>query len=302
MLFTILAVALPAFAAGLVAYTRRDDSVSGDFPELEKLDDKWLHIVPPELEYIGRPVNMPKGQRIAMLVRGRSFRCAESSCCKDSWDSQMRATLSQMKSLVLPLEENGNKIDIFLADRLCALSRYQHMVYNNGTNRVVGTSIVAADMQASDVRMSLNFLKQSGDVAKKYSHVILIRHDLVFPTSLAQWPTDFNQFNFASKCEVKTAYGEECINDLMFVMPARVFPTFDQAVGTGKCFNSEMGVTFGNGHLCKGDLTTAMSAIGQPVGFVFKWHPARYNRMVSAWVYPYPLRPDGTSHGYVPNA
>jgi hypothetical protein len=98
MLFTTLAVALPAFAAGLVAYTRHDDFVSGDFPELEELDDNWLHIIPPELGDMGRPGNMPKGQRIAMLVRGQSFRCEESSCCKDSWESQMRATLSQMKN------------------------------------------------------------------------------------------------------------------------------------------------------------------------------------------------------------
>jgi hypothetical protein len=249
MSFTILAVALPAFAAGLVAYTHHDDFVSGGFPEFEELDDKGFHIIPSELGDMGRSGNMSKGQRIAMLVRVQSFRCAESRCCRshihilvaskilepgpcriggcrtkrmyrsarirlltnimlesafkngyaffsgtifrseynifglleespgaaaaascaavaaaaaaagaaaaaaatlvvaaaaaafaaaaaaaaaacsaaaaaveqDSWESQMRATLSQTNSLVLLLEENGNQIDIFLADKLCAV-------------------------------------------------------------------------------------------------------------------------------------------------------------------------------------
>jgi len=296
MLFTTLAVLLPAFAARTSSHPQElSKTLAHTFPKLEDLGDIWPFDSSElegalKLEDMGRPGNMPKGQRIAMLVRGQSFRCLESSCCNDSWANQMYATRSQMKHLVLPLEENGNKVDIFLADNQCALSSYQHMAYNNGTNRVVGTSIVAADIQANSVRMSLNFLKQSGDVAKKYSHVIFIRHDIVFPTSLAQWPIDFNQFNFASKCEVKSQYGENCVSDLMFVMPARVFPTFDQTVGTGKCFNPEMGGFFGNGHQCWHPLTTAMSAIGQPVGFVFKWHPANYNREANGWIFPYASR------------
>ncbi len=83
--------------------------------------------------------------------------------------------------------------------KLCALFKYQHMVYNNGINHVVGTSIVAAELQANYLRMYLSFLKQFGDVANSYSHVISIRHDLVFSTLLAQWSTDLNQFSFAFK-------------------------------------------------------------------------------------------------------
>jgi hypothetical protein len=65
-----------------VAYTHHDDFVSGGVPEIEELDDKGFHIIPSELGDMGRSGNMSKGQRIAMLVRVQSFRCAESRCCR----------------------------------------------------------------------------------------------------------------------------------------------------------------------------------------------------------------------------
>lgn len=231
---------------------------------------------------------------VAVLLRGQLFH----GCHIKYGSAQKEAMRSMMTKVVWPLERHGIKVHVFVSYSPCNLDEYilpilreKSELDNSTSDRQVRTRVLPSPDQPTGVRNALDFLKDevSPDAVNgTYQLVIVARHDLIYISSIEQWDeVNFSVLNFASRCENKTNYFH-CVNDVLFIMPADVFPVFDEAVGTGSCFNATQPKT--NGHGC----LSTLESIGPSGGFigssfVVSWQPTVNIRQKNVWFYPFPL-------------
>jgi len=198
--------------------------------------------------------NLPQNGRIAILVRGQAFRSGTySKSCELKWQNeQHEATDSFIRNIVEPLENNGNKVDLFIlnGDTKCK-EAFQSLITKYG-NRIVSVMEVDTRNQGDNMRKTLNQFKDKvgspDEIAKQYDVVMIVRHDTIWKTNIDSWPTaDFNKFNFFSLCEAGGRRGmDHCVNDILHMMPAASFNEFDSVIGQPNCF-PDFGHGYGHG-------------------------------------------------------
>ena len=73
--------------------------------------------------------SLPTRGRVAVLLRGESFRCvhAEAACNKDSVSEQLHATRTLVSHVIIPLEARHLQVDVVLS----SCSRYSAAAHNH---------------------------------------------------------------------------------------------------------------------------------------------------------------------------
>jgi hypothetical protein len=234
------------------------------------------------------PNSLPSNGRVAFLVRGEAYRLggrnldtAQAGGCQEGGvKSQKQATYSLLKLLVQPLEERGNKVDMFVTETSgvqvpCPLVAGLHAMYEGNRSRTaVFRTTVRMASQADSMRFALDFLKQRahGRVESVYDLVLIVRHDMVWTEAIDKWPSpaDFSKFSFFSACEKRSGDPENCVSDTLLLMPGSLFPAFDSVAGSegSKCFVASF--RHGSGHECSGAVT---KATGQSPSLVTDYVP-----------------------------
>mmetsp|Transcript_33194 Transcript_33194/g.87679 ORF Transcript_33194/g.87679 Transcript_33194/m.87679 type:complete len:280 (+) Transcript_33194:821-1660(+) len=150
----------------------------------------------------------------------------------------------------------------------------------------------------------------SGTPGARPDLVIVTRHDVGFILPITQWAAkDFERtFNFFSRCEERSPYGESCVNDIMHTMPFDLFGKFNDAVGrmseSDKAVTPQHGGCFmegKNGHECYNVMAKELQeGGGQPkaqggahVGFITNWRPRSNVRERSDVTYVYGCKGKG---------
>ena len=245
---------------------------------------------------------------VAVVLRGAAFRGANSfssigpsrlESCSPYADSseQLNATSSLIDNVVLPLERPPcrNKVHVIVSEcshrEGCPLMK---RVLDLLGRRVVGSRTrCSVANQPQSVRSALELLKTTAAargglrVTASYDLVILTRHDVVWTKPIIAWHANFSQLLFLGGCEplctdactdssVGSHYGgppSRCVQDVLHVLPGRLFDAFDRVVGTAgtRCFD---GANKGSGHGC----FRALEARAGPTGFVLplsEWRPRK---------------------------
>merc|ERR1719356_1687626 len=257
---------------------------------------------------------VPQRQAIALVLRGGAFRpefygIGAPSCKVEAKHRQLHGVTSLMEHIIKPLENRDNVVDIFvgdsepdcplMADLIGALKgnltdgRWR-AVFRDSASSI---SPSRANPQALNVRHSLEFFKkQAGGIVsahEKYQLVIVTRLDLIWKSSIFDWPTlDFHGLNFFSRCEAGAIMGEgfsetgiefsdnmPCVNDIIHVIPGSMFAAFDAEVSTKYCFafgcNPEDPMTCAPvcmaGHCCYRQMAERFGK--EQVHFITDWRP-----------------------------
>jgi len=231
---------------------------------------------------------LPKHGRVAILLRGQAFRQqwmnhvdARSGCHDDSIPAQLKCTDSLLKHIVTPLERNFNTVEFFVVNGVdksaCPTFRNLLMPKFAKWGGAVAKEF-DSKTQADNMRATLELFKDtvggSDYIAKWYDLIIILRHDAEWLTSITEWPTaEFDKLNLFSLCE--DGFGrhqgpkENCVNDILHMMPGSLWKGFRNAVGSRLCYNP--GHRRGLGHDC-------YRAFARQVGednitFVTDWRP-----------------------------
>lgn len=161
---------------------------------------------------------------------------------------------------------------------------------------LLGRRVVASETscehagQPQSMRAVLDLFSAAAD---RYGLVLVTRHDLVWTAPITSWHSaNFSRVSFLGGCERRcagcergcahcpdpaaagTRFGGElsrCVQDVLHVMPGRLFSAFDAAVGArgSRCFD---GANKGSGHGC----LPAIEARAGPTGLVLpldQWRP-----------------------------
>ena len=146
-----------------------------------------------------------------MLLRGEAFRCGGKSsygCCKEAHDPQVHATNSLFKRVVLPLQDHGNKVHVFMSeasgfptargDAHCDMDHDLKVVFPPEVLRVFKPS-PRRKGQAAAFRYAMDLFKANADPAS-YDLIIIVRHDLFWNAPIHQLPppADLSKVSFFS--------------------------------------------------------------------------------------------------------
>merc|ERR1719210_180470 len=117
--------------------------------------------------------------------------------------------------------------------------------------------IVIGANQTDSFHKTLDFFQNYMDFnhisAKSYDLIIITRHDIVWKKPLFESTiVNISRMNFAAPCE--KGQSENCIIDILHMMPGYLYPTFIQA----SCFL----------HMCHDIMRNAMAKVGAETGFV----------------------------------
>jgi len=227
---------------------------------------------------------LPSGGRVAVLMRGQSFRGESGACDTKAKDRQLDGISSFVNKVLDPLNyELNNEVDVIAVDsQSCDLTTELMEVLN--ATRVHGLGHVDSATQGLAVQRSLQYFEKRLGGAKaisKYNLVIISRFDLDWwGKSITTWPGDFSRFNFPDMCpeeqRADPQYGEHCVSDLFQVMPGRLYPAWSKAVltkGSG-CFDSCVGREntldcHRVGHWCYDSVKKEVDHLKGQVGFAF---------------------------------
>ena len=161
----------------------------------------------------GKPLTagLPQHGRVAVLLRGEAFRCGGKSsygCCKEAHDPQVHATNSLFKRVVLPLQDHGNKVHVFMSeasgfptargDAHCDMDHDLKVVFPPEVLRVFKPS-PRRKGQAAAFRYAMDLFKANADPAS-YDLIIIVRHDLFWNAPIHQLPppADLSKVSFFS--------------------------------------------------------------------------------------------------------
>jgi len=226
--------------------------------------------------------HLPSGGRVAVLMRGQSFRGENGACDVNARDRQLDGTTSFVKNVLDPLNyELHNWIDVVAVDSSnCKLT--PQMIRLVDTNRVHGVGHFDSETQGLAVQRSLQYFEErlgGAEEISKYQMVLIARTDLDWKNkNIIDWPGNFSRFNFPDMCpeeqRADPKYGQHCVSDLFQIMPGRLYPAFRDAVltnGTG-CFDSCVGEhaeCHRVGHWCWDSVKKAVNQLQGDVGFAF---------------------------------
>jgi hypothetical protein len=251
---------------------------------------------------------LPHGSRIAFLFRGQIHReqvgwggHGNRTACSSNDKAakeQYRMTKSALNKVVMPFEIASHTVDIYLFDSSDCSRKLNFIAehfgregerpgigpYPGNRSRVVFQQSFLGSSQSESMARALHEFRKHGP--ENYRAIFLLRHDLIYKTSVYDWPTvNYDKFNFYSHCEKsKPGYDSEdprqCVVDTIAVLPGKYFAPWQRIVGTGDCFNGKPG-KFGRdcGHFC---YNQTAEAIGEEnIGFVTDWIPEYYIREVT---------------------
>jgi len=178
---------------------------------------------------------LPRNGRVAIVLRGHAFRNAKIGCNPEQRDYQLAVTGLFVSNVVEPLEKLGNKVDIIAGiDKHCKMM--SEIVELLGHGRILATPDVKALDQSRAMRLALDGFKsaiQGVEVADQYDLIFIVRHDIIWKQPITVFNTDFSNLNFADWCK----YFDKCLNDIVQVMPGRIFTVFDSMVNQPGCFD-----------------------------------------------------------------
>jgi len=223
---------------------------------------------------------LPRYSAIAILMRGESFRCYRGSpgCFAKAHDVQLNGTRTFRKNVIAPLEELGNRVDVFYIVETCEMQDELLTVLGANVKNTQYLAKTNNGTQKGRILTSLQFVRDSvgpGGV-NQYALFLMVRVDQVWLRPLTNWKADWSLFNFASPCsgtEPGFTKDNPCVNDAFYTMPGRAFETFAEAVDTCYLVKVTGARAGGDGHHCKKQMSTAMANIGLSVGFAIKDRP-----------------------------
>jgi len=227
-------------------------------------------------------VNFPRGSRVALVLRGASFRNhrEKDKACMYSYDHtvagddtrafglQENATKSLVENVIEPLEQAGNTVDVILTDHECVWTNTVAVWIGDSTEHPRVKQITTQSMKEGqgDQRDNLlfaldalaNYTGGKRKVALEYAYVFIVRHDTAWTKPMSEWPdADFTKVLFPYHCPYKGSH------DLFTLMPATRFESYYETIFSRECF-------YGNdGHLC-------LKAMGNKLGFSYVGVAMRY--------------------------
>ena len=228
---------------------------------------------------------LPQHGRVAVLLRGEAFRCGGKSsygCCEEAHDPQVHATNSLFKRVVLPLQEYGNSVHVFMSeasgfpsargDAHCDMDHDLQAVFPPEVLRVFKPSPRRSG-QAAAFRYAMDLFKAHADPAS-YDLIIIVRHDLFWNAQIHQLPApaDLSKVSFFSRCSGSDGDLPHCVMDMLVTMPGSKFAAFDGVASTGCCYAS--GYRHGAGHGCYNQTVFALEA---EIGVLTDWRPKNNN-------------------------
>jgi len=193
----------------------------------------------------------------------------------------MRATSSLVTTVLNPLADNlQNWMTIVATDSdPCPLTPTLMKAVNS--SRVRSVAHFNEDSQGKSFHHSLvHFEKSMGgiDEISSFQLVLVLRHDIRWTgTTIDTWPANFSRFNFPDFCpkaqREDPLYGNECVSDLFYMMPGRLYRTFREIIMTdgNGCFDStdQCEGCHENGHYCYPVMKDAVETAGGELGFAF---------------------------------
>lgn len=215
---------------------------------------------------------VPSDARFVILLRGETFRYDKQGvgrvfCDSNGKESQTRITTSLLTNVIEPLESQRNSIDIVFTSRVCKLN--EEIVGILG-HRVKAWKVFAGPGQSINLRHALETLNDLyggiDGVASSFDYVLVQRNDLQWIATVHDWTAKWTNFNFLAHCgrtavsgNAKWSGGEKCVWDTLHVMPGRMYPAFNDAVGTisdgYKCFREKNDQS---GHACYYAISAAL--------------------------------------------
>lgn len=233
---------------------------------------------------------LPRHSRIALVFRGQAFRAGGThrpSCKEDRVPDQLRMTESVIDKIVLPLERASHTVDLYLVETSGCSSLLGRISELLGERRVRSMKSLQGQNQADGMHRALEEFSSHAQKADLYRVIIVTRFDILFKSFIYEWPTvNFDAFNFFSRCESRyrrncgkgitpCSWPQNCVHDVMHIMPGAYFPQFHELVGQGECFNERFGKRHMSGHGCYNQTVEAFGV--ENVGFVTDWVP--HNRV-----------------------
>jgi len=245
--------------------------------------------------------SLPANGRVAVLIRGQSFRTETGKCEPEARDKQLHATTTLVWKVLDPLmNKRNNKIEIVVTDSdPCDLT--QEVIDLMGTDRVVGVKHFNEDNQGDSMKHSLRvFEKELGGIeaVRKYDLILIFRHDTFWhDDNVLLWPADWRKFNFADMCpdfqRKDPMFGDECVSDIVHTMPGQYYPAFSevvQAEHTHGCFDAN------SGHSCMAPIREALEPLGGKIGLALNFeapnYPLAMTRQMNDYINIVPLKGD----------
>mmetsp|Transcript_44778 Transcript_44778/g.128272 ORF Transcript_44778/g.128272 Transcript_44778/m.128272 type:complete len:350 (-) Transcript_44778:414-1463(-) len=209
---------------------------------------------------VGIPgIGFPRGGRVAVVLRGASFRGKggktrkKVGCVNDteSLERQGRATDSLVRNVIARFEHYGNEVDVVVTDRVCNLTD-ERIVSRIGRERVKMQSQNASGHQRTNIMWAIDQLRNYSAehgllgseyrtsnrsyVAVKYNLVLILRHDTVWQVPIDQWPdADFRKVLFPYQCPKKG------VHDLFAIMPGSYLQFYYDILKWKWCFGQDDG-------------------------------------------------------------
>jgi len=219
-----------------------------------------------------RAVGLPIEGSVAVVFRGETFRCGHESprCSEIARDIQLNATGTFLANIVAPLEDAGNRVDIFLATSSCEANDLILALLGPRVKAHAFIPMRPEENQTTGVMDSLElFRTAAGAAASTYDLVFVVRPDLIWMRPLTSWTTDFSLFNFPGRCG---AGGDpDCVSDTFYTMPGNAFGAFDTVAS--KVFKGKSGGHKTQGHSGKGLIIKQLGCVGIGWGFVSEFVP-----------------------------
>jgi len=230
---------------------------------------------------------LPQHGRVAVLLRGEAFRCGgrtSHGCCTRAHDAQVHATRSLVNKVIVPLQEHGNLVHVYLTESSGAGSgRKGHCEMVHELRKLFPPEAMQAydvrprfSGQAEGFRHTLDSLKEHADPAS-YDLVIIARHDLYWNAQIDQLrpPADLRKLSFFSRCAGNNGDLSHCVMDLLVTMPGSLFAAFDGVATTGCCYAP--GFRHGAGHGCYNQTYMALGrdqfGYHNEIGVLTDWRP-----------------------------
>lgn len=224
-----------------------------------------------------------QSNKIALLLRGGSFRDGEHKWCSESTsavENQYRNTQSHMNYVVHAAKQHGFIVDIFIATYACASpGRNDSLIHNlfakYGPH--VRSSILMdpnGAHQGKNMHAVMGLLaEQVGDFHQPqvvYSHIIIFRLDELL-TGPVVTPQLLHQPNILLGTESST---DGFTDDELFIVPWSLVHCWSKVLGDNWCFSEDEEYQ-GMGHCCCAALarTIGEQHVTPDVQFSMDWHP-----------------------------
>ena len=199
-------------------------------------------------------------------------------------DAQVHATRSLVNKVIVPLQEHGNLVHVYLTESSGAGSgRKGHCEMVHELRKLFPPEAMQAydvrprfSGQAEGFRHTLDSLKEHADPAS-YDLVIIARHDLYWNAQIDQLrpPADLRKLSFFSRCAGNNGDLSHCVMDLLVTMPGSLFAAFDGVATTGCCYAP--GFRHGAGHGCYNQTYMALGrdqfGYHNEIGVLTDWRP-----------------------------